>query len=143
MNEAFQALRERILSRPNPAFERFVHVPDPPEPEEETAMATKVYGASDDLIEFEGDLRAEVGCYGTDESKDLGVLVAFSDGTALLVKYGKADLAIWQVTVLHEGELFESFEQCTDEEAMPSSDVVTFRDGRLRAWVGKHAQGVK
>lgn len=51
-------------------------------------MATKVYGASDDLIEFDGDLRGEVGCYGTDE-KEHGVLVVFSDGTLLDIQYGK------------------------------------------------------
>ena len=47
-------------------------------------MATKVYGASDDLIEFEGDVAGEVGAYGTDD-KDHGVLLVFSDGTMLEV----------------------------------------------------------
>ena len=52
-------------------------------------MSTKVYGASDDLVEFEGDLNGEVNFFNNDhEAEDIGLLVAFSDGTILLVSYG-------------------------------------------------------
>ena len=54
-------------------------------------MATKVYGASDDLIEFDGDVTGEVGHFGTDDN-ERGDLIIFSDGTLLEIKYGKADL---------------------------------------------------
>lgn len=88
-------------------------------------MATKVYGASDDLIEFEGDFRSEVGCYGAAQ----GVLVAISDGTFLEVKYGKGDRGIWAVSLLKRGPLFERIDQCTDEDADVYSDVAHFKDG--------------
>ena len=91
-------------------------------------MATKVYGASDDLIEFEGDVRGEVGCYGTDES-DKGVLLVFSDGTLLEAKYGKADQAIWGITILCAGSHFVRFVPCLDEDAPIHSDIVHFKDG--------------
>lgn len=91
-------------------------------------MSTKVYGTSDDLIEFEGDFRGEVGCYGTDE-EEKGVLVFLSDGTVLEVKYGKDDRGIWEVKVLVKGNLYESFEPCTDEEADIYSDIITLKEG--------------
>ena len=44
-------------------------------------MSTRVYGASDDLIEFDGDLCGEVGCYGSGEEADPYSDVAhFRDG---------------------------------------------------------------
>jgi len=32
-------------------------------------MATKIYGASDDLIEFEGDIDGEISCFDFDTGK--------------------------------------------------------------------------
>ncbi len=91
-------------------------------------MGTKVYGASDDLIEVEGGkCSGEVGCYGTDES-ERGVLLVFSDGTLLEVKYGKGDKAIWGITLLARGSEFYQIDQCCDEEADPYSDVAHFAE---------------
>jgi len=53
-------------------------------------MSTIIYGASDDLIEAEGDVKGEVGHYGSDNDKH-GVLLICSDGTLLEIKYGKED----------------------------------------------------
>ncbi len=89
---------------------------------------TKIYGDSDDLIEFEGDFTGEVGCYGTDD-REQGVLVYVSDGTILEVKYGKGGAGIWEVKLLQRGSLFDTIELCTDEEADPYSDVAIFREG--------------
>lgn len=89
---------------------------------------TKIYGRSDDLIEFEGDVRGEFGCYGTDD-RDRGVLVACSDGTLLEVKYGKAGLGIWAITLIKQGDLFDRLEVCDDEDAKPYSDVAHFKPG--------------
>ncbi|MCP4678080.1 MAG: hypothetical protein GY854_21715 [Deltaproteobacteria bacterium] len=91
-------------------------------------METKIYGASDDLIEFGGDIYGEVDCYGTDD-REHGVLVLCSDGTVLEVKYGKADQAIWGIQVIAKGDLFLRIDPCTDEEANPHSDVAHFCDG--------------
>jgi hypothetical protein len=92
-------------------------------------MGTKIYGASDDLIEFDGEYGGEVGCYGTYRDDHPGVLVTCSDGTVLMVKYGKADMGVWGITVLHKGTLFDRFDVCTDEDADPYSDVVHLKDG--------------
>ena len=91
-------------------------------------MATKVYGASDDLIEFEGDVGGEVGNYGTDEGEH-GELIIFSDGTLLEAKYGKADMAVWGMTLINAGSLYKGIIPCSDEDADPHSDVVLFNDG--------------
>lgn len=89
---------------------------------------TQVYGASDDLIEFDGGFTGEVSCYGTDD-RDNGVLVTMSDGTILEVQYGKNDAAVWEVKLLRQGPLFIRIDQCCDEDADPHSDVAHFKPG--------------
>ena len=108
-------------------------------------MSTRVYGASDDLIEFEGDLRGEVGCYGSGEEVDaLGVLVAFSDGTVLAIRYGKLGFGgVWSIACLHQGALFDRIVVCNDEDADPYSDVAHFKDGQLHAWAAREAERVR
>jgi hypothetical protein len=99
-------------------------------------MATRVYGASDDLIEFEGDFTGEVGCYGTDD-RERGVLVVFSDGTILEVKYGKHNRGIWEVKPIKKGELFTDIEMCDSEDASIYSDIATFKAGIKWAYAAK------
>ncbi len=89
---------------------------------------TKIYGTSDDLIEFEGDFTGEVGCYGTDD-QEKGVLVVVSDGTILEVKYGKGGAGIWEVKLLKAGELFDKIDPCTDDDDDPYSDIALFKEG--------------
>lgn len=91
-------------------------------------MTTKVYGASDDLLEFDGDVSGEVSCYGTDEQPH-GVLLVFSDGTVLEAKYGKAHLGIWSLSVIQRGVCLNTVTECTDEDARPHSDVAEFFTG--------------
>lgn len=92
-------------------------------------MPTKIYGCSDDNIEFEGDFTGEVGCYGTDD-REHGVLVAVSDGTVLEVKYGKEGCSgVWEVKLLKKGSLFVRIDLCVDSDADPYSDVAHFKDG--------------
>ena len=53
-----------------------------------------VYGASDDLIEIEGDISEEFNYpYNAD---DKGVLLAFSDGTLARIKYDSGGM--WRIT---------------------------------------------
>lgn len=89
---------------------------------------TKIYGESDDLIEFEGDVFGEVGCYGTDD-RERGVLIICSDGTLIEGKYGKGGSAIWEMKLLNAGTLFDHKDECTDEDAKIHSDVIHFKDG--------------
>lgn len=105
-------------------------------------MATQVYGCSDDLVEIEGELTGEYGCYGTDDDDDLGVILAFSDGTVLAVRYGKNGQAIWGVTALRKGDLFDRIDACDDEDAERYSDTAWFKDGALKAWSGDHCRSV-
>lgn len=105
-------------------------------------MATKVYGCSDDLIELEGDVRGEVGQYGTDEAEK-GVLVLLSDGTILEVKYGKGGQAIWGVTLMQKGELFDRIDPCMAEDGTPYSDIAYFKDGLKWAYAAKDWERIK
>jgi len=94
---------------------------------------TKVYGCSDDLIEFDGDVSGEVNHYGTDDEKQ-GMLLIFSDGTLLEAKYGKGGEGVWAITLLRRGDLLIGIEQVdistyTDGPDEPNSDVATFKPG--------------
>jgi len=89
---------------------------------------TKVYGCSDDLIEICGEINAEHGCSGTAD-KEQGVLVVFSDGTLLEVKYAKDSKDIWGIRVVERGTLFEKLDICTDEDAEIYSDIAYFNQG--------------
>ncbi len=91
-------------------------------------MSTRIYGTSDDLIEFEGDVSGEIGCYGTDDAPH-GVLLVCSDGTLLEVKYGKLDMAMWGVVLVKAGSLFDRIDPCVDKDADPYSDVAHFHAG--------------
>lgn len=87
-------------------------------------MSTKIYGASDDLIEFEGDFRGEVGHYSSD---DEGCLLVISDGTLLEATYNRD--GIWKLSLVKKGSLFEKIDQCDDADADPHSDVAHFGGG--------------
>jgi hypothetical protein len=91
-------------------------------------MALRVYGASDDLIELEGDVNNEVACYGNTDTPQ-GVLLMFSDGTVLAVKYNGRTAGCWSVTLLEEGVRFKGIDRCDDANARPYSDVAHFHDG--------------
>jgi len=89
---------------------------------------TRIYGCSDDLIEFEGNVDGEVGCYGTDD-REQGVMLVCSDGTLLEAKYGKGGAAIWEVKLLAKGPLLDRIDPCLDEDADPHSDQAWFLPG--------------
>lgn len=91
-------------------------------------LGTKVYGVSDDLIEFDGDIHGEVNHYGTDDQDD-GVLLVFSDGTLLEVKYGKSQLGIWEIRLIRAGRLYDKIDRCENEDAEIHSDVAYFKKG--------------
>lgn len=94
---------------------------------------TKIYGASDDLVEFEGDFSGEVECYEAAD-REKGVLVVVSDGTILKVRYGKFGDAVWEVLVLRQGNLFLRIDPCSDPDADIYSDIAVFNDGIIWAY---------
>lgn len=89
-----------------------------------------VRGASDDLIEIEGDIREEFSHYALDEN-DKGVLLAFSDGTVLRARYDKDGL--WRFHRLVSGSV--KFTKVEGDVAADRNDVVTLK-GDVR-WVVK------
>ena len=62
-------------------------------------MSIDVTGASDDLIEIDGDISEEISAYDADEKM---YYIGFSDGTLLSVKYD--DDGIWRINVKQKGE---------------------------------------
>jgi hypothetical protein len=80
----------------------------------------KVTGASDDLIELEGDLNEE-----WDRFDSAGDYLAFSDGTVLFAKYD--DDGIWRFTPYAVGTLYDHVVQGV--VADDTFDVVRFKDG--------------
>ncbi len=101
---------------------------------------TRVYGASDDLIEFDGDVYGEVNA----TLKPTGDNVHFSDGTVLNVRYGKmveknGDVeeigGVWWIQVKTNGTLFDRIDECFDEDAKIYSDQAYFHDGLTGATV--------
>lgn len=92
-----------------------------------------IYGASDDLIEVDGDLREEF----NPDSDDQSTWLIFGDGTVLDIRYD--DFGIWRITRPHFGTAGMDKSEATGEEGnredgKPAySDVVTLT-GELR-WV--------
>jgi hypothetical protein len=82
-------------------------------------MAVTIYGASDDLIEIEGDIREEFNHYSNED--DDARLLGFSDGTLLRVVYDKD--GIWRLTRIAAGSArFEKTEGVVEDD---TNDVVT------------------
>jgi hypothetical protein len=77
-----------------------------------------IYGASDDCIEIEGDIKDEI--YAND---DASTKLAFSDGTVLSVNYDRDGL--WKVYRLVEGSATMERFEATDPDSDEYSDRVT------------------
>lgn len=61
-------------------------------------MKTKIYGASDDLIEIEGEIEDEVGCYNHKKP----ILIEVSDGTKATIFYDGE----WKINISFAGEKY-------------------------------------
>lgn len=93
-------------------------------------MKTKIYGASDYLIEVDGELSEEFNHYG----KGL-VKITCSDGTVAAIRYDWN----WHITVKEKGDLFDKIvngnpaeDPHTDEDCKicsPYSDVLVMKEG--------------
>lgn len=59
-------------------------------------MSTVVTGASDDLIELDGDIYEEFGLHNDEGGEDAGDLIAFSNGVVLRVRYSQS--GVWRIT---------------------------------------------
>jgi len=104
-----------------------------------TINGTEVYGASDDLIEFDGEYSGEHGCY--DSSEDEPVAVFLSDGTVLAIHYD--DSGVWKISVRERGTLFDGLRIETDPDAARYSDTAVFRSGIKWAYALQSSDGLK
>ncbi len=54
-----------------------------------------------------------------------------SDGTELLVRYGKPEPheGVWWIRLKKAGPLFDRIDECFNDEAKPYSDIAYFKDG--------------
>ena len=82
----------------------------------------EIYGASDDLIEVDGDIREEFNPKSDDFETD-GDLLAFSDGTVLRVKYGAG--GVWRITQVAKGSAAFSKVEAPEDDDSNYSDRVT------------------
>lgn len=85
-----------------------------------------IYGASDDLIELEGDIREEWDGYDCGDS-----YIAFSDGTLLHITFDNE--GIWRITpcTIGEGTEYTNKQAIVSED--DNSDVVTL-SGKTIIW---------
>jgi hypothetical protein len=88
----------------------------------------KIYGASDDLIEIEGDIREEFDHY----DEDNPFYLAFSDGTVLSVNYNND--GFWRINRLAIGSAEYSKREGMDESD-DYSDIATLK-GDIKWVVG-------
>lgn len=89
----------------------------------------KVYGASDDLIELDGDISEEFGTCNSD-----GDYLAFSDGTLLKAIYDND--GIWRMNIISKGILFK--EKIDGDVIKDENDIIIFNDGIKWCVCGKY-----
>lgn len=76
-------------------------------------MKTKMYGASDDLIEIEGNISEELDCHSEKKFE-------FSDGTYGVISYN----GDWNIELRQEGVLFDKLIISNDEIGHTDSDAI-------------------
>lgn len=92
---------------------------DPRDISEVPFQTLRVYGASDDLVEIEGSIRAEF-----DYTGDNGLL-AFSDGTVLRIQY--TNPGVWRITPVVRGTASVSIDLCSEELSNGYTDVAIIK----------------
>lgn len=86
---------------------------------------TFIYGGSDDLLEFEGDLHGEVGFFGSNKNNPIRVML--SDETEFSAYYD--DKGIWRIDVINEGSKFSNIEKYEDV-TRGHSDILRIDDDK-------------
>ncbi|SNR32992.1 hypothetical protein [Blastococcus mobilis] len=88
-------------------------------------MSIVITGASDDLIEIDGDITEEF--YGNDEDGDL---LAFSDGTVLRISYTRS--GVWRIVPITTGPGFVGITQAPEGDEDNYTDRAEVTDA---TWV--------
>jgi len=91
----------------------------------------KIYGASDDLIELEGDVTEEFPFTGKGKGEG-GDLLAFSNGTVLRIDY--TDPGVWRITPVIHGVGRFVLTQCPEDDDNNYSDIAEIHDANI-TWV--------
>lgn len=93
-------------------------------------MFLTVFGASDDLIEVEGDIREEFNALSDDRANYL----AFSDGTLLSIDYTRA--GIWRIAPIALGTAEVTITQAVDDGDDDKYSDVASISGDIK-WVAR------
>lgn len=98
-------------------------------------MKLTIYGASDDLVEIEGDLREEF----NPECDEAPSYLAFGDGTVLSIEYTKA--GIWRIYRQAEGSARFEKQEGTDADTNYSDRVTLEGDLKYVVFGGTFRHG--
>jgi hypothetical protein len=94
-------------------------------------VSITVYGASDDLIEVDGDISEEFYYAGLGKGGDYGGdLIAFSDGTILRVRIDAS--GVWRITPVVQGSATTTIDVAPEDDEVDYSDRATVSGA---AWV--------
>jgi hypothetical protein len=94
----------------------------------------KIYGASDDLIEFEGDIHEEA--YAHED----GDYIALSNGAVFKIVY--SDGGVWRITpVAKTGVYSYAIYQAPENDEGDYSDILTIHESIQWAVVGTEFRG--
>jgi hypothetical protein len=86
-------------------------------------MAITIYGASDDLIEVDGDISEEFPWQKRGYGQPSGDLLAFSDGTILRIEF--TDSGVWRITPVVRGAADLTIEQAPEGDEDNYTDKAT------------------
>jgi hypothetical protein len=87
-------------------------------------VSITIYGASDDLIEVDGDIREEFTYQGDDHpNSGVGDLLAFSDGTILRIIFTRS--GVWRISPVMRGTADLSIDQAPEGDESNYTDVAT------------------
>lgn len=91
-----------------------------------------IYGASDDCIEVEGDLRDEWYSYGVEATGWMDALV-FSDGSVVGIEYDRH--GVWRAGLMRRGTASAARDIAPKDDEDNYSDRFTLRQDEPFAWV--------
>jgi hypothetical protein len=88
-------------------------------------MSLTIYGASDDLIEVDGDISEEFAYLGEDRHPNSGDgdLLAFSDGTVLRITYTAS--GVWRIAPVVRGSADLKIDQAPEDDDDNYTDRAT------------------
>lgn len=92
-------------------------------------MALRIYGASDDLIEIEGDLTGEFTPPETVEVTAIGI----SDGTLLTIEYTRS--GTWDIVLVKQGRSVVVIHKNAGPDSDEYSDVAELSGDEKIVWV--------